>query len=142
MTIRQFQIDDYDAVIALWQRAGLLFKPKGRDSRAKIAAEMKHGVNIFLVAEADGTIVGSVFGTHEGRKGWINRLAVTPEIRRQGVARKLVTAVEERLASLGIDIVACLIEDWNTTSIKTFERLGYQHQPDVLYFTKRRSPDT
>ena len=59
--------------------------------------EIKSGQAIFLVAVADKRIAGVVLGTHDGRKGWINRLAVAKEFRRQKVASKLVTAVETRL---------------------------------------------
>ncbi len=91
------------------------------------------------MAEINSRIVGAVLGTHDGRKGWINRLAVSPAHRRQGIAAALVAAVEAQLAKLGIEIVACLIEDWNKDSMIVFERLGYKRHPDVLYFSKRKN---
>jgi len=53
----------------------------------------------------------------------------------------LVARVEEHLSELGIEIIACLIEDWHKESMQVFERLGYKRHPDVLYFSKRRNPD-
>ncbi len=140
--IRPYTPDDYPAVTALWQEASLPYKPRGRDRAEKIAAEIQKDTAIFLVAESDGRIIGSVFGTHDGRKGWINRLAVAPTHRRQGIAAKLVRAVEKRLEALGIEIVACLIEEWNHLSMEVFQRLGYQPHRDIIYFTKRKSPET
>lgn len=139
--IRKFRIEDYDALIVLWNHAKLRYKPKGRDRRNKIERELKRGTTIFLVAETGSKLVGSILGTHDGRRGWINRLAVDPEFRQQGVARMLVTEVEERLSELGIEIVACLIEGWNLESMQAFERLGYIRHPDVVYFSKRKNPD-
>jgi len=139
--IREFRIKDYDALINLWKKADLVHRPKGRDSRDKIENELKHDTSIFLVAEADGNLIGSVFGTHDGRKGWINRLTVAPEYRKKNIARKLVFEVEKRLDELGLDIIACMIEGWNTDSMKVFEKLGYEKYPDVAYYTKRKNWD-
>ena len=86
-------------------------------------------------------MVGAILGTHDGRKGWINRLAVAPDQRRLGIAQKLVGAVEQRLIDLGIEIFACQIEDWNETSMTVFDRLGYTRHADIIYFTKRLRPD-
>lgn len=138
MIIREFSIKDYDALIILWNDAQLLFKPKGRDKRDKIEYELKQGRNIFLIAEINRKIVGSVFGTHDGRKGWINRLVVDPEFQRQDIAKKLIAEVEDRFSELGIDIIACLVEDWNTKSLQVFEKLGYEKHSDIVYFSKRK----
>jgi len=53
----------------------------------------------------------------------------------------LVAKVEERPSESGIEIVACLVEDWNTESMKVFERLGYKRHQDVLYFSKRKNSE-
>ncbi|MCK5030145.1 MAG: GNAT family N-acetyltransferase [Thermoplasmatales archaeon] len=138
MIIREFSIKDYDALITLWNDAQLPFKPKGRDRRDKIEYELKQGRDIFLVAGINGKLVGSVFGTHDGRKGWVNRLAVSPEFQRQDIAKKLIAEVEDRFSELGIDIMACLVEDWNTKSLQVFEKLGYKKHSDIVYFSKRK----
>jgi ribosomal protein S18 acetylase RimI-like enzyme len=141
VAIRNFRIEDYPSLIRLWKAAGLPFKPEGRDSRAKIESELKRGIAIFLIAEIDNKIIGSVIGTHDGRKGWINRVAVDPEYREKGLAKMLVAEVEKQLDNLGIDIIACLIEDWNDRSMKVFEKLGYIKHEDVFYFSKRKNKD-
>ncbi len=140
MRIRDFQIEDYDAVIDLWTEAGLPFRPEGRDRREAIARELQGAQAVFLVAEEGGRIVGVVFGTHDGRKGWINRLAVAPDCRRRGFAEALVGEVEARLRRLGIVIVACLIERENAVSQTAFAKLGYTRHPEFVYHAKRFTP--
>ena len=140
-TIREMTIDDYATVVALWEAAELPYRAKGRDQREKIAREIEGPSSIFLVAEADGEVVGAVLGTHDGRKGWINRLVVAPEHQRKGIGRTLVSEVETRLDAIGIEIVACQVEDWNTKSIIFLERIGYHYHDDIHYFTKRKHPD-
>ena len=139
--IREFRIEDYDVVITLWDDVGLPYRPEGRDSRQRIENEIRQETSIFLIAEMNTKLVGTVLGTHDGRKGWINRLAVDHEFRRHNIARRLVTEVEDRLSRLGIDIIACLIEGWNVESMQVFQRLGYEKYPEIVYFSKRRSPE-
>ena len=134
-------MEDYDALMTLWDDAQLPYRPKGRDRRDKIEHQLKQGNTVFLVAEIDGRLVGSILGTNDGRKGWINRLAVTPEFRRQDIAGRLVAEVESKLSQLGIEIVACLIEEQNTTSMQVFERLGYEKATDIVYLSKRKNVD-
>jgi ribosomal protein S18 acetylase RimI-like enzyme len=140
--IRPFRAADYDRVMELWAECGLPLKPKGRDSRASIASQLGQANVHFLVAEegGKGRVIGTVLATHDGRKGWINRLAVDPEQRKRGLGRRLVREAERWLESQGLDILACLIEEANAVSMAVFERLGYKKHADIIYFAKRKYP--
>ncbi len=142
MKIRRLKPEEYAELVDLWENAGLPYRPRGRDSQDRIACEAESDCTFFLVAEETGTLIGSVLGTHDGRKGWINRLAVRPGFRNQGIARALVAEVEARLLDRGIEIVCCLIEGWNEGSMAFFERIGYLGHENVTYYSKRRSEDT
>jgi len=140
--IRPFRMEDYDRVMDLWAQGGLPLKPQGRDSRENIARQVGL-VNVrFLVAEdgEGGPVVGTVFATHDGRKGWINRLAVDASSRRRGTGARLVREAERWLEAQGMDILACLIESDNEVSMAVFEKLGYTKHPEILYFAKRKFP--
>ena len=80
-----------------------------------------------MVAEFDGRIVGSVLGTHDGRKGWINRLAVDPEFRREHIASRMIKELEGIFDNLDVEVIACLIETNNTISKEVFKKLGYEY---------------
>jgi ribosomal protein S18 acetylase RimI-like enzyme len=67
-----------------------------------------------------------VFGTHDARKAWINRLAVHPEYRRQGIATRLVRECERGLRRQGMDMFAALIDADNPRSVALFRSLGYE----------------
>jgi ribosomal protein S18 acetylase RimI-like enzyme len=139
VTISKFRIEDYNALLSLWDQAQLAYKPKGRDRRDRVEREIEHPNAIFLTAKMGKTLVGSVLGTHDGRKGWINRLAVSPAFRKQGIASRLIAEVEKRLSKLGIEIVACLIENYNNESMKVFKRAGFKRHSDIIYFSKRKN---
>jgi N-acetylglutamate synthase len=140
VAIRKFKIKDYDAVIALWEKASLPYKPKGRDSKKNIAKQIKHANTTYLVAELNNNIIGTVLGTHDSRRGYINRLAVMPAFQNRGVGRRLVKEVEKHMDKIGIGIITSLVEDWNKTSSKVFQRMGYKKHKDIIYFSKRKSP--
>jgi ribosomal protein S18 acetylase RimI-like enzyme len=139
VSLRKMTLQDYEMIIRLWKQGNIPYRPQGRDSRKNIKEQLRQPNCYFLVAEIDKTIIGAIVGTHDGRKGWINRLVVEPSYQKKGIAKRLVEGVEHHFASLGIDIVACLIEEWNTTSMQVFEQLGYTKHADILYFSKRKN---
>ncbi|MCP5106393.1 MAG: GNAT family N-acetyltransferase [bacterium] len=141
INIREFRPGDYDAVISLWTATGLPCKPRGRDSREKMVKETARETADLLVAENGTDIIGTVLATHDGRKGWLNRLAVVPGYRFRGVARTLLETAENTLYKKGIEIIACLIEDDNPNSMKFFKRAGYVKHTDIIYFSKRKHID-
>ena len=142
--IRRLGLDDYDELLALWQRAGLhSLRPRGRDSRAALARQLASTVQTILGLEADGQLVGAVVVTHDSRKGWINRLAVDPDHRRQGHGARLIGAAEEALREQGIHVIAALVESDNPTSLALFQKVGYiEIDTGIHYLTKRDSDDT
>ncbi len=132
---------DYDKLIHIWDKAELLYKSNGRDSREKIENEIKLDCNRFLFARLKDQYIASILVTHDGRKGWINRVAVLPEYRNKSLARLLVEKAEEWLDSVGIDIYACQIEPDNPDSLEVFIKLNYIPFEGMHYLTKRKYPD-
>jgi GNAT superfamily N-acetyltransferase len=95
----------------------------------------------FALRSPDGSLSGAVIVNHEGRKGWINRLAVRPGARRTGIARILVRACEQWLHDEGIGLVAALVERDNTGSQALFAACGYDRDDTLVYFRKVESED-
>ena len=141
VTVRPARPDDYDAICELWQAAGLSVRPRGRDARPEYLKQLHTFPTTYLVAECRGRIVGVVFGTHDVRKGWINRLAVHPEFRRRGIAKLLVARCEAALAEQGIGIVSALVEEGNEPSARFFRQCGYATDVPVYYFRKPSRAD-
>jgi len=141
--IRRLGLDDYDALLALWQRAGLhSLKPRGRDSRASLARQLASNVQTILGLEVDGQLAGAVVVTHDSRKGWINRLVVDPDCRRRGYAARLIEAAEAVLREQGIHVIAALVESDNAASLALFRKVGYvEIDSGIHYLTKRDSGD-
>lgn len=136
VTIRPLRLADYPAVIHVFEVCGLHPRTRGRDARRAIAAQMRARQNVYLGAFDRERLVGAVFGTHDTRKGWINRLAVLPEYRGRGIARRLVRAAEHGLQERGMQILAALIEGDNTASQRLFAKLGYE-TTDIRYYRRK-----
>jgi len=139
--IRRLTISDCDEMIKLWERSSLPFKPKGRDSKQETKRQMHVNPELFLGAFEGNALVGTVVGSYDGRKGWINRLAVDPEYRRQRIAQLLVARIEDALKEKGAKIICALVEESNLGSISLFEKLGYLTDRGILYLSKRESED-
>ena len=141
-TLRRLSVADYDAIMDLWGRAGLHIRPQGRDSREAFAQQAALGVQTIIGLEQDGQLIGVVIATHDGRKGWINRLAVDPEHRRQGHAMRLIAEAERVLHEQGMRIIAALVESWNEASLNLLQKAGYStYEGGVIYLSKRDSWD-
>ncbi|MFH0815839.1 MAG: GNAT family N-acetyltransferase [Methanobacteriota archaeon] len=141
LKIRRMTIADYDAVVELWKKAGLSYRPDGRDSPERVGRELGMPMAVFLVAEEGGKIIGVIFGTQDGRKMYVNRLAVHPGSRRKGVAAALVRELERLADEMGLLLVTALVEDENTPSLAFMESMGYVRHNDITYFSKRKDKD-
>ncbi|MEK6240280.1 MAG: GNAT family acetyltransferase, partial [Escherichia coli] len=97
MEIRVFRQEDFEEVITLWERCDLL-RP-WNDPEMDIERKMNHDVSLFLVAEVNGEVVGTVMGGYDGHRGWVYSLAVLPELRRRGVGSALMRHIEQALAA-------------------------------------------
>ena len=132
--IRTLRLADYDPMVDLFRVCGLNPRVQGRDARGAIARQLRANRALYLGAFDRERLVGTVLGTHDTRKGWINRLAVHPDYRHRGIAARLVRECERCLRRRGIDMFAALIEPGNRASESLFRRLGY----DMMEMTYAR----
>jgi len=128
-------------MVQLWRRSGLPFRPAGRDSREAIEAQMEVDPDFFLGAFDDSSLVATIIVSCDGRKGWLNRLAVSPEYRLRGIAKALIAEAEKVLRERGIGVFCVLIKDSNESSRKLFENAGYEELEGIRYFSKRDSEE-
>ena len=139
--IRELKLTECNSLIDLWVNSSLPIKHKGRDTKENIEKQLLIENNRFYVAEIKEKLVGSIIASHNGRKGWINRLAVLPEFRGKGIASSLIVKAEKFFISNNIKIFACLIEDWNDHSMKYFIDKDYIEHKEIIYFTKKLNPE-
>jgi ribosomal protein S18 acetylase RimI-like enzyme len=133
MQIREFQMADYKQVFSLWQESGLVISRS--DTLESLRKQLKRDADLFLVAEENMRIVGVVLGRWEGRRGWINRLAVETDQRHKKLGSLLVTEVEKRLKAKGCEKVNLLIDGDNSSVQEFYKRIGY-NRDDLIFMEK------
>ncbi len=131
-------IEYYEDILELWDEAGLPYKPEGRDTEENIERELEEQPEYWIGAYDGDELVGIVFGTDDGRKGWINRLAVARSHRDRGIGRRLVESLEGVFEEKGFKIWATLIEPDNPEGMEFFEHLGFEDS-NIKYYSKRES---
>jgi len=133
--LREFRFaDDYDAVMGFWEsiEKGMHIGPS--DAPEEIQKKIQRDPDLFLVAELNNEIVGTVIGGFDGRRGMIYHLAVAASLRGQGIGSRLMSEVESRLRAKGcIKSYLVVLRD-NIEAMKFYERVGWESMDrDLLY---------
>jgi ribosomal protein S18 acetylase RimI-like enzyme len=136
--IRPYSSSDEMAVIELWQQCHLVTSTN--NPRLDIERKCQVNPELFLVAVEAERIVGTCMAGYEGHRGWINYLAVAPGYQRQGIARQLMQAAEDKLQVLGCPKINLQVRETNMEVIAFYEALGYT-QDAVVSLGKRLSYD-
>jgi ribosomal protein S18 acetylase RimI-like enzyme len=99
--IRTMTIEDYVAVTELLTSTSGV-RLRDADSGVATARYLARNPGLSFVAVVDEAIVGCVMCGHDGRRGYLQHLAVSPNYRRRGIGSALVDECLTHLATLGI----------------------------------------
>jgi ribosomal protein S18 acetylase RimI-like enzyme len=135
--IREFQYPaDYPDVLHVWENMETGVHVGRSDSLEEIKKKMQRDPDLFLVAETNGEVIGTVIGGYDGRRGMIYHLAVQREFRKHGIATHLVEEVEKRLQAKGC--VKCYLLTFadNTEAIRFYKERGWRHMEEDIIFGK------
>ena len=137
-TLRRYAEADEAAVIALWQRCNLTrpWNDPRKDIRRKQAVQPE----LFILAECQGRIVGSVMAGYDGHRGWINYLAVDPAQQRRGIATQLMAEAERGLRALGCPKINLQVRAGNAEAVAYYRALGFV-EDQVVSLGKRLQQD-
>jgi len=133
MNVRTLQPTDLHDALCLWQRTEHLAPV----TREEVEGVLEHDAGLVLVAERDDRLVGVVLGTYDGRRGWIQRLAVDGQARRGGVAKSLIEELERRLVERGCTQVNLLVFDDNQAGRTFWEQVGYEGTERLVMYRRR-----
>jgi len=86
---------------------------------------LRRNPGLFLVAEEDGIVVGTLFASHDGGYfGYIYKVAVTHDHRRGGVASMLVERAIENFKRVGIEWIFANVHCENEPSFRLLAKFG------------------
>lgn len=135
--LREFSFDeDYIHVLNLWKSMEKGMNVGRSDAPEEIQKKLQRDPDLFLVAENEVGIIGTVIGAFDGRRGMIYHLAIQKEYRGQGIGSMLLSEIEKRLQAKGC--LKCLLhvfED-NDEAIHFYKKQGWRHASEDIVFSK------
>ncbi len=134
VVLRSYRSADHAEVCALWETCDLHGGPS--DTAEALERKLRVGYGAFLIAEAEGRIVGTAMGNVDRATAWVNRVAVHPDYRRRGLARRLMRELEHALVALGARYMNLLTHERNEAAQALYASLGYTAWPQILYMNK------
>lgn len=111
-------------VIALWEA---VFGYDTAHNRPGLVIDKKLEVEdqLFFVAAAGDTVVGTIMAGYDGHRGWIYSVAVSSSHRRQGVGSQLVSHAERALTAKGCVKINLQITEGNEGVSAFYATLGF-----------------
>ena len=135
ITTREFVIADYEGALALWRKEEDIEICEG-DSREEVHNYLKRNPGLSRVAEIDGQIVGAVLCGHDGRRGFIYHLAISPEYRGRRLGQRLLADCVRGLKAVGIPRAMILVAEKNSLGRKFWLRNGWEEIEGALPMTR------
>jgi [ribosomal protein S18]-alanine N-acetyltransferase len=120
--IRRMTLDDVPAVVALDQLSFSLPWPE-RSFRFELTDNPN---SRCWVAEVDGRIVGTIVAWLLVDEAHIATIATHPDLRRQGIARKLLTYALRYMSKEGAITSFLEVRESNTAAQEMYRRFGYE----------------
>jgi len=135
--IREFRYpDDYPQVQNLWDTMDKGVRLGRSDTPEEIQKKLARDPDLFLVAEEDGRVIGTVIGGFDGRRGLLYHLAVAASFRGRGVGSHLMDEVESRLRAKGCLRCYLMVLADNEEAIGYYEKHGWENMQHVFTYAK------
>jgi ribosomal protein S18 acetylase RimI-like enzyme len=135
--LREFRFpSDYESVYQLWGSIEKGVHVGRSDTPAEIEKKIARDPDLFILAESDGAIIGSVIGGFDGRRGLIYHLAVAAPFRGLGIGSRLMDEVEARLRVKGCLKCYLLVTTDNPEAEDYYQNRGWQPMDTIHLFGK------
>ncbi|CAH8204391.1 GNAT family N-acetyltransferase [Vibrio aestuarianus] len=132
--IREMDIADYDDVIKLWgQTEGMSLRDA--DSKESINNYLIRNPNLSFVAVSANEIVGAVLVGTDGRRGYLQHLAVSSNFRGKNLGRELVSQAISALANIGVPKTHLFVYNENVNAQQFYEKLGWFPRDEVRMYS-------
>jgi ribosomal protein S18 acetylase RimI-like enzyme len=125
---------DYEDIISLWQNAEGV-KLRDADSREGINKYLQRNPGLSFIAESNGEIVGTIMAGHDGKRGYLQHLAVAFNHRKNGIATKLLNLCISALKAEGIVKSHIHVLCENETAKIYWKNRGWLKRNDIEVFS-------
>ncbi|WP_375754099.1 GNAT family N-acetyltransferase [Vibrio sp. HN007] len=127
-------ISDYDQVIKLWSTTEAMLL-RDADSRESIERYLKLNPGLSYVAENSQTITGAILVGTDGRRGYVQHLAVHKSVRGNGIGKQLINRAIEALESNGISKTHLFVANDNINAQEFYQSLGWYPRDEVRMYS-------
>jgi len=135
---RSMSIDDFDAVISLWHSTeGIIVR--SADNRKEIESYLIRNPDLSFVAEINDSLVGTVMCGHDGRRGYLQHLAIENDYRTYGIGRELVRLALSGLRDCGIRKCHLFVLRDNTSALDFWHHIGWHERTDLVMMSTHLS---
>ena len=131
MEIREMRSSDGDELRALWQASGVRIRPG--DDDVSLARFISHNPGLCLVGCEGDRIIATALTGFDGRRGWLYHVATHPDMRRRGIATRIVREVEERLHAQGCKKLNLIVWDEEVDAMTFWTAIGYRRERTVEF---------
>jgi len=139
IVLREMQLEDYEAVIKLWQQTESM-SLRDCDSKESIGDYLERNAGLSFVAldQADMNqtkLIGAVLVGTDGRRGYLQHLAVSQGYRGQKIGYQLVEKSIGALAEIGIPKTHLFVYQDNLKAQAFYEKLGWFARDEVRMYS-------
>ena len=134
LSFREYTTGDYKIVNDLWVNAGLILGLS--DKKEEIQILIENQGNKFFLLEQNSEIIGTVICSFDGRRGYIQHVAVRKEDQNKGYGKLLMQKAMDHYESKGLVKVHLMVEKSNSIVIDYYKKLGWNIRDDLILMTK------
>ena len=128
--------DHVTETVALWEQTeGLILTYS--DNTPDLTRYFAENPGMSHVAVHDARVVGAILCGHDGRRGYLHHLAVSPDYRNQGIGQALIDACTNVLKAVNIRQCNLFVVDDNKSGRAFWEKRGWSEWPTIRLMSKR-----
>lgn len=125
MKIREIQMSDYERLIPFWKENYFVSE---MDAKDRFELFLQKNPSLSFLGEENNEIIGTALGSYDGRRGYVQKVVVGKNYRKQGIGKQLVDVVLKKMKSIGAIYVPIAVEE---DLVNFYENCGFKKTTQV-----------
>lgn len=131
MELRPFRPTDLDCILQIEKSS---FDEADAYTVSEFQSLYQEHSQGFIFAQQGGQVMGYIIGNVSNNNGELDSLAVDPNFRRLGVAKKLVLTVLESFRENGVSTAIAQVRTSNEAAILFYQKLGFRIEDTLKHY--------